>query len=150
MSPFWRSFRLGFILAHVGIAVGILLYCSARIAGADDGAIDRNTEYSVQHHDGVGGSTDGRIIYDLWERITEPNIPAAMVPGTVAVIQCESRWDTTVVGAAGERGVLQIHPIHRGAMAAVGLDYESEHDRIIWAVRLWQRRGWSPTWSCAP
>ena len=138
------------ILAHIGFALGIVAYCGARVVGADDGEVDRSAEYRAQDHDGVGGSVDGCAIYDLELSLSNcVPIPAAMVPGTVAVVQCESRWDTAAVGRLGERGIWQIHPIHRGAMAVGGLDYGSEHDRTIWAVNLWQQRGWTP-WSCEP
>ena len=62
----------------------------------------------------------------------------------VGVIQCESEWDTAKVGALGERGLLQLHPVHADAMAAHGLDYENEGDRLIWARALFGWHGWGP------
>ena len=56
---------------------------------------------------------------------------------------CESSWRTDAVGALGEWGLLQIHPIHqlprvRGAEA-----------QLRQAYGLWQRDGWG-AWSCKP
>ena len=61
-----------------------------------------------------------------------------------------SRYDSPadVVGALGERGAAQIHPIHRERMASLGLDFGKERDRLIWAGILWTERGWS-AWSAA-
>ena len=126
------------ILASAGIC--------ATIARADDGEAARAEEYGEQHHiDAHTGREEGCIIYAL-DLPCEP-IPGAMAAGVVAVATCESRWDPEAVGAAGERGLLQVHPVHRQAMASAGLDYDQESDRIKWAVRLWEGRGWTP-WSC--
>lgn len=65
----------------------------------------------------------------------------------MAVAQCESGFRSEAVGALGERGALQIHPIHRAGMAKRGLDFESERDRFSYAFSMWERSGWSP-WSC--
>jgi hypothetical protein len=145
VSPFWRTLLLATALT---LAFTAGRWCGTEVVRADS---DPDDSYTSQTHDGIGGSADGRIIYDLWERIDGPNIPAAMVPGTVTVIQCESRWDTNAVGAAGELGVLQIHPIHKEAMRSLGLEYNREGDRIEFAVRLWRNSGNSwRSWSCQP
>lgn len=89
--------------------------------------------------------------YVLW--VTGPysavEVPFAFAVQAVAVAQCESRFNPAAVGHAGEKGILQIHPIHRARMAEAGLDFESEADRLRYAVALWQRSSWSP-WSCKP
>ena len=76
--------------------------------------------------------------------------PADMVWEAVEVVQCESRWDPLAVGRFGEKGLLQLLPSHAKAMSDAGLDwYNSEGDRWRWAVRLWERYGWT-LWSCRP
>ena len=50
--------------------------------------------------------------------------------------------------ASGASGFAQIHPIHRKGMRAMGLDYNSEQDRLYFAAYLWEQQGWEP-WECA-
>lgn len=78
-------------------------------------------------------------------------VPIAFAVQALPIVLCESRWKPNAVGSAGERGLFQIHPLHRSAMATVGLDFEREADRTLWAVRLWEQSGnsFSPHWSCA-
>lgn len=76
-------------------------------------------------------------------------VPAAWAASAPGVIWCESKFNPAAVGAAGERGALQIHPIHERGMAKQGLDWRnSEVDRTIYAIQMWERSGWQP-WSCA-
>ena len=76
-------------------------------------------------------------------------MPCEMARQVNDVIACESSYDPARVGKLGELGLLQLHPVHRPELAALGLDYDRERDRIQYAVRLWQRSGWQP-WSCKP
>lgn len=48
----------------------------------------------------------------------------------------ESSFNPGCRGAAGERGLAQIHPCHRRTMAALGLDFNSEADRLRFACHL--------------
>ena len=75
--------------------------------------------------------------------------PAEFAAGSVAVFGCESKWDPTSLGSAGERGIPQIHPTHFPTMYRLGLSPESSTDLMRFAVRLWERSGWAP-WSCQP
>ena len=76
-------------------------------------------------------------------------VPAAWAASAPGVIQCESQFNPDAISSAGERGALQIHPIHERAMAAQGLDWlNSEVDRTLYAIQMWERSGWQP-WSCA-
>lgn len=87
--------------------------------------------------------------------IADLNAPAIEVPEAWAatagpVIWCESKFNPAAVGAAGERGALQIHPIHEAGMRRQGLDWRnSEVDRTRYAIQMWERSGWQPAWSCA-
>lgn len=47
----------------------------------------------------------------------------------------ESSGRITCRGAAGERGLIQLHPVHRRRVARCGFDYASEHDRLTFALR---------------
>ena len=55
---------------------------------------------------------------------------------------CESRWEETATGGAGERGLFQIHPIH-GALSSY------DRDTNIRAAYILSKGGrdWSQ-WSC--
>lgn len=82
-------------------------------------------------------------------------------PRAVRIGRCESRTprrelDPKAVGAAGERGVFQIHPIHFGQPARRGLTWRIDADRLFdvaYNVRVAFEmsrggRDWGP-WSCA-
>ena len=79
-------------------------------------------------------------------------VPAAFACQSVAIMACEDKehQGATAVGAAGERGSFQVHPVHRGAMARLDLGFDSEADRVRWSVILWERAGrtWRD-WSCS-
>ncbi len=72
----------------------------------------------------------------------------------LAVARCESRFDPTDVGAAGERGLFQIHPVHAEPgelLDQIGLSWDAMFDvdaNIAAARALFLRDGWTP-WSCA-
>jgi hypothetical protein len=69
----------------------------------------------------------------------------------LSVVYCESRFDTNTVGAAGERGLFQIHPVHIPYLADRGLSWDSMFDpasNIAYAYDLYSRSGWGP-WTCA-
>jgi len=46
----------------------------------------------------------------------------------------ESSFYVDCLGGAGERGLLQVHPNHRDSMRRMGLDYDKEPDRLMWAA----------------
>lgn len=45
-----------------------------------------------------------------------------------AIITCESNWNRWAVGAAGERGLTQIHPVHKGLVARMGYTWAQMHE----------------------
>lgn len=69
-------------------------------------------------------------------------------------LSCESRTEalagdpSVAVGALGERGFSQIHPIHAATMARLGLSFYSEHDLVLYTIKMLDDQGVSP-WSCA-
>lgn len=77
--------------------------------------------------------------------------PEAAIPEAVDVAGCESSWMPGVVGASGERGLFQIHPVHdhRFDLAGVPLDpLDPVHNAAV-ALAIWRRSGWEP-WTCQP
>ena len=62
----------------------------------------------------------------------------------LCIARWESRYNVDTTGAAGERGLLQIHPCHKAAMRKAGLSFDSEADRLTFACMLYKARGWSP------
>lgn len=69
----------------------------------------------------------------------------------LSVVYCESRFNTGTVGAAGERGLFQIHPVHIPYLADRGLSWDAMFDpasNIAYAYDLYSRSGWGP-WTCA-
>ena len=85
------------------------------------------------------------VLPDLSVVMVDPEFAATMF----SVMACESRFRSDAVGAAGERGLLQIHPIHQGRMEDMGLDFTKEKDRVVFANALWREQGWRP-WTCKP
>lgn len=61
----------------------------------------------------------------------------------LAVAWCESRWDASAVGAAGEIGAWQVNPRWHGPVPA-DLAGQARQAAAIHAAH-----GWAP-WSCAP
>lgn len=51
-----------------------------------------------------------------------------------AVARYESTFDVHARGSAGERGLLQIHPVHRPRFAKAGLDWNSAADQVRFAA----------------
>ena len=84
-------------------------------------------------------------------------VPEAFARDAVTVAACESTVDSqgreawAAVGDQGRaHGVLQVRvDVHGGTMERLGLDPWLEGDRILYAVRLWERSGWG-AWACKP
>jgi hypothetical protein len=69
----------------------------------------------------------------------------------LSVAWCESNYNPNVVGAAGERGLMQIHPVHINNLPAYGLTWDSMFDpysNLQYAYALYSSQGWGP-WTCA-
>lgn len=123
-------------LVALGLLVlGTLGYCAAE-AGAEE------HETTVMY------------VFDL--RAPAVEVPAAFGEHAAEVARCETggSFDWHRVGALGERGQFQLHPIHAVRARRMGLDYwgdtvEAEHDRVLLAVAIWREQSWQP-WSCRP
>jgi hypothetical protein len=69
----------------------------------------------------------------------------------LSVAWCESRYNPTTVGSAGERGLMQIHPVHISYLANHGLSWDDMFDpmaNLTYAYALYSSQGWRP-WTCA-
>lgn len=76
------------------------------------------------------------------------SMPCEMAVRAGEIAWCESRFDATAIGASGERGSFQIHPVHFPAMRALGLDPTQERDLVGYAGVLWERTRSFSAWSC--
>jgi hypothetical protein len=107
------------------------------------------------------GESVTRGVVDLAEVASTPSRPRSETrrvilrvfgprhgPAAVRVAWCESRLDRRALGAAGERGLFQIHPVHFGWVDERRL-WEPRYNARI-ALRLSRGgRDWSP-WTCRP
>jgi hypothetical protein len=69
----------------------------------------------------------------------------------LSVAWCESRYNPGTVGAAGERGIMQIHPVHIQYLGNYGLTWDDMFDpaaNLTYARALYNSQGWGP-WTCA-
>ena len=82
---------------------------------------------------------------------------AAEWPAWDCIIQAESRWNPNAIGAAQERGLTQVHPIHwdrvrypSTAWADGSRLFDPEYNMEV-ALVLWRASGWQPwttRWKC--
>ena len=76
---------------------------------------------------------------------------AAWAAEATRIARCESTWNPRAVGAAGERGLMQIHPVHRPWLEALGYPWPSmwhAGTNLRAALLLYERRGGWDDWSC--
>lgn len=80
------------------------------------------------------------------------HFPASQIGNVCSVMDCESEGFAGAVGKAGERGLMQIHPVNRPALRLAGLTWGSMFEpdsNLRFAASLWRERGWGP-WTCQP
>ena len=77
-------------------------------------------------------------------------VPLDFALGFNQIVECESHWDTNAVGDLGELGLAQIYThLHAPEMARLGLNPNSEKDRVRFSVHLWEQRGrLFAAWTC--
>lgn len=63
------------------------------------------------------------------------------------IIACESGWNPYAVGAAGELGLAQIHPVHGWLWSRYGWRWSNPADNTLAALYVYRQQGWS-AWSC--
>ncbi len=67
------------------------------------------------------------------------------------VARCESNWRMEALGSAGERGMMQLAPIHDwrfGAYFGGAANPWDPAQHVYVAHQIWLEQGWAP-WSCA-
>jgi len=72
------------------------------------------------------------------------------VEDALAVAWCEmgGHWNPTAIGAAGERGPFQLHPIHAGRWPDYWEGSMIPSRNAEMAFDIWSESGWGP-WTCA-
>ena len=99
----------------------------------------------------------GQVLY-VYDLHRDPiSMPQEMAQDVTAVwLDCEvrgwwSRWETPadVVSETEDYGQAALNIIHAPSMAREGLNFWDEHDRIVWAIRMYERSQWAP-WGCRP
>lgn len=97
---------------------------------------------------------------ELADKVKLAFAPFGQSENAVIVARCESvNFKQAVVygpqtGKAGERGVMQIHPVHIKSMAQYGFTWDDMFNpdkNLAYAVILYKSVNlkWSPTWTCA-
>lgn len=77
-------------------------------------------------------------------------IPEAWLRQAVTVMLCESKANPHAIGSSQEVGLLQIHPIHKQRVEAMGYTWDQMYQpvpNVLVAYAIWNEQGWAP-WSC--
>ena len=142
MTRRWYTLLITAILLWLLVLLGVMwLETRPALADGEEGA-ELPSARVAQH----GPPLTVLLVGDREQPAVE--VPVEFAVQALPILQCESGWRSEAVGLLGELGIAQIHPIHRAEMAGLGLDFYSEHDRLLFAVILQERRGWAP-WSCS-
>jgi len=64
------------------------------------------------------------------------------------IARCESNFNNSAIGKAGEIGVFQIHPVHFKEVESLKLDLHTLEGNFAYSRILYSRESWQP-WSCA-
>lgn len=76
---------------------------------------------------------------------------ALVIGGIPGVCTGESNWNAQAIGSAGERGLMQIAPVHRERIAALGYSWSdmlltAPNIAVGWSI--YSEQGWAPwRWS---
>ena len=93
--------------------------------------------------------------YSVSNMSTEDLIKAVFgpeAPNALKVAFCESKFDPSVTGRFRERGIFQIHPVHRKRIESMGYTWDQMYEvlpNIKVAYEIWSEQGWKP-WTCRP
>lgn len=82
------------------------------------------------------------IVREVWPDDTEDQ--------ALKVFTCESHLNPDALGKLGERGIAQIHPVHRDMVRRMGFSWDQmfdARDNVTVALDIFEASGWKP-WSC--
>lgn len=139
------------LLFAVVLLVGVLSgsWTIRVLAEGNDGAAGTVGAGFVLVHSG-GAEALGRRGVEAMLR--QAGWPKEEMPQALAVSGCESGWRPRIVGAAGELGLFQIHPVHRwrfDARFGPAADPFDAGQNAAVALDIYREEGWTP-WSCRP
>ena len=78
-------------------------------------------------------------------------VPGEFARGFLAVAECESGYNPQAVGALGELGILQVHPVHMQLVTRLGYYWEQMAEaapNIVVAAWIWSYTESWASWSC--
>jgi hypothetical protein len=122
------------------MSTNILGWCVAALIGWHQCEFHRVGQYVIQHG---GSATAG---YMLCCAVIEAETAGCSAPDPM-LLACIARYESGFDIEADNgtcRGLLQVHQIHRGSMADMGLDYDVELDRLVYACWLYSWHGMQP------
>lgn len=96
---------------------------------------------------GRAQSTESELAPVVAEAASHYGISAAWMS---RIVTCESRWDVYAIGAAGELGLVQLHP--RGLLSLfrrVGYTDPFDPSQAIWFLGWALSQGMASHWSCS-
>lgn len=132
------------------IAVALLALSVAMIVGLlfASAVYARSTSTTGEHsYDELLDMGYGIIKHDGNMMLVQPEFAATYLD----VAYCESRHDEKVEGLLGERGFLQIHPVHKDRIERLGFTWDDMYQlwpNLVVAYDIWLEQGFNP-WSCA-
>ena len=115
-----------------------------RVQASGPDADFKDSATSISYDQLVDGFGYGVITVDGETLI----VPAEFAQGYLPLSWCESRYESSAVGALGELGTTQILPSNFPWMRRLGWNPYIEHDRLEFSVYYWRFARWQP-WSCA-
>jgi len=137
-AKFWRLAASVLLVALV-IALALLAYECAPSAAPmlpDDPVMTAKIEAATVYINSVNPEVNAREVARL---LITASWEAGLDPGfwlLVAISEFETHFRLRRIGKGGERGLLQIHPIHKTSMRRAGLDFYAERDRLLFGAQL--------------
>lgn len=135
------------VLCAVTAVLFVALWAPRPVAAEPGLRVAWETQARAAGHEVSDRRYAEHVITIVWGQAGAP------VSEAMRVVHCETggTYNTRAVGAAGERGLLQVHPIHRPTIAVLGMTWDDMFDpwaNARFGLWLYQRQGWQP-WSCA-
>lgn len=83
-------------------------------------------------------------------RAVNATFPVEERAHAMEIAYCESRFRPGKIGSLGERGVMQIHPVHIDFLYNIGYTWNQMLEvtpNVKVAYEIWELYGWEP-WAC--